>query len=166
MGYFKRPIRRGAARLARLTFVEAAREVRASDWRRCDGLIRSPANSFLRFVIEDPQVGRCGLFRSSELLEDAQDFPLAARSELRAVFRWFDANLPAPRRLPKDAVCWFRSDASKSLERLRALVEFYRLMDHPVWMQATRNPGRVVYRDAYQVAAVPYADRHTTLSAL
>ena len=39
------------------------------------------------------------------------------------------------------------------------------MLGYPVWMQATRNPGRVVYQDDYQVAAVPYADRRTTASA-
>jgi hypothetical protein len=33
-------------------------------------------------------------------------------------------------------------------------------------MQATRNPGRVVYRDEYQVAAVAYPDRRVTSGAV
>ena len=79
---------------------------------------------------------------------------------------WFNANLPVPRRLPKNAICWLRADAGESLDRLRTLIEVYRLMGHPVWTQATATPGRVVYRDDFQVAAVPYPDRRTTSTAM
>ena len=165
MGYFKRSIRRAAARRSRLAFVTAACQIRLADWQQCDPSAPPAADSFLRFVVERPSIGRVGLLRSS-CIDNANDLPAATRSELRAVLRWFDANLPVPRRLPRSAVCWFRADADESLQRLRVLVEIYRLMGYPVWMQATRNPGRVVYRDEYQVAAVPYADRRTTSSAM
>ncbi len=165
MGYFKRPVRRSVARRTKHAFLEPARDILAADWQQCDPSVRPAADSFLRFVVELPSIGKVGLFRSSESIEKDEDLPAATRSELRAVFRWFNANLPVPRRLPKSAICWFRADANDSIERLRALVEVYRLAGHPVWMQASRNPGRVVYRDEYQVAAVPYADRRTTSSA-
>jgi hypothetical protein len=162
MGYFKRPIRRGPARLKRLAFLNPTRGVRAADWRQCDPAIPPQAGSFLRFVVERPRVGKVGLFRWSRSVDGAADVPAAAQSVLRATFRWFNANLPVPRRLPRNAICWFRADANESLARLRTLVEIYRLVGYPVWVQATRNPGRVVYRDEYQVAAVPYPDRRTT----
>ena len=165
MGYFKRPIRRSAARRSRLVFARSAPVIRIADWQRCDPTVPPAADSFLRFVVEQPSIGRVGLFRSDGI-ENARELPAAARSELRGVLRWFEANLPVPRRLPRSAVCWFRADADESLARLRVLVEIYRLMGYPVWMQATQNPGRVVYRDEYQVAAVPYADRKTTSSAM
>lgn len=166
MGYFKRPIRRSAARLSKLAMLEPAREIRLADWARCDPSVLPAADSFLRFVIDQPNLGAVGLFRSSELVEDCEDLPPAARSQLRAIFRWFNTNLPAPRRLPQSAVCWFRADATESVDRLRTLVEIYRLADRQVWMQATRNPGRVVYQDDFQVAAMPYRDRRRTSSAM
>ncbi len=166
MGYFKRPVRRGSARRTKLAFLEPSREIGSADWRQCNPAVPPTADSFLRFVVELPSIGKVGLFRSSKSVENAEDLPVATRSELRAVFRWFNAKLPVPRRLPRNAICWFRADADESLGRLRALVEIYRVAGYPVWMQATRNPGRVVYRDEYQVAAVPYADRRTTSSVM
>ena len=166
MGYFKRAVRRGASRRSKLAFLEPAREILAADWQQCDPSVPPAADSFLRFVVELPSIGKVGLFRSSKSIENAEDLPAATRSELRAVFRWFNTNLPVPGRLPRSAICWFRTDADESLERLRSVVEIYRLAGYPVWMQATRNPGRVVYRDEYQVAAVPYPDRRTTSSAM
>jgi hypothetical protein len=165
MGYFKRKLHRQTARLERLAFFEPAREICAKDWRHCD-LTSEPAAAFLRFVVDHPADGRIGLFKSSDLVEEAEDLPASARSVLRELFRWFNANLPVPRRLPRNAVCWFRSDATSSLERLRKLIEVYRLMGVQVWMRATQTPGRVVYRDAYQVAAVPYRDRRVTSSVM
>jgi len=165
IGYFGRPIRRGEARAARRRFLEPARQIRIAHWRRGD-LSDLSADSFLRFVVELPGMGIVGLFRSSEILEEAPDLPPAVRSELRSIFRWFNANLPAPRRLPRTAICWFRADATDSIQTLRRLIEFYRMMGHPIWMLATHNPGRIVYRDRMQVAAIPYPDRRTTSSAL
>jgi len=93
------------------------------------------------------------------VLEEDCDFAPTVHLQLRSILKWFNENLPAPRRVPKNAVCWLRSDATDSLRRIRDLVELYRQADRFVWMQVTPNPGRVVYRDAYQVAAVPYRDR-------
>ena len=167
MGYFNRPIRRAAARRAWRTFLEPAKYLPADGWRRCGPRISFTPGGFLRFVVDNPHAGKVGLFRSARIIGgDDDELPPAARSEMRATFRWFNANLPVPRRLPKNAVCWFRADARESLDKLRTLVEIYRLLGRPVWMQATRNPGRVVYRDDYQVAAVPYADRRATSNAL
>ena len=166
MGYFKRPIRRGPARRARLALLEPARGIRPDDWRLCDPGVRPPVDSFLRFVIERPDGSRVGLFRWSRVVHESIDLSPAARSGLRAVFRWFDAHMRVPPGLPKNAVCWLRADAAELVERLRMLAEFYRLAGRPVWMLATRTPGRVVYRDEHQVAAVPYPDRRTTAGTL
>ena len=68
--------------------------------------------------------------------------------------------------MPRNAICWIRSDAAESLKRLRMLVELYRLAGYPVWMQTSQNPGRVVYRDEYQIAAVPYVDQPSTISTM
>lgn len=164
MGYFKRPLRRSEAQADRLAFLEPARELPPHAWRRCGPAVRPAADSFLRFVVEQPGDGAVGLFRCCELLESAEDLPASARSQARAAFRWFTKHLPVPRRLPRNAVCWFRAGAAESLGRIRVLIEVYRMVGRPVWMQATRTPGRVVYQDEYQVAAVAYRDRRRTSS--
>jgi hypothetical protein len=166
MGYFKRPIRRGAARREWLALIGPSRDVPGAGWRRWTPSVPPAADQFLRFVVEDAGAARLGLFRSSDLLDGAEELPAAARSQMRATFRWFNANLAAPRRLPRNAVCWFRADATEALARLRTLIEIYRLAGRTVWMRATLNPGRVVYRDEHQVAAVPYGDRRTTVSVV
>lgn len=159
MGYFKRPIRRRAARASADAFRDASREVAADArrWRR-----RDPA--FVRFVLETPDRGRVGLFQTSDLIEDDEALPLAARSALAAAYRWFNANIPMPPRQRPDAVYWFLESAREPIARLRTIVECHRLAGRPIVMLATRTPGRIVYRDAVQVAAVPYPDRRRTSS--
>jgi hypothetical protein len=166
MGYFKRPIRRSTARHARRALVEPAREIPARGWQRCDDDIVPEPDTFLRFVFEQPGVGKVGLFQASACIDSSDALPAAARSQFRIALKWFNTHLPVPRRLPRTAVCWFRADAAESLTRLRTIVEIYRMAGFPVWMQATTAPGRIVYRDDYQVAAVPYRDRRMTSSTL
>src|SRR4051794_6425294 len=101
MGYFKRPIRRRAARAAADALREATRDVAPGDrrWRR-----RGP--TFVRFVIDAPGRGPVGLFQTSDLLDLDDAIPLPARSALYAAYRWFNANLPVPPRQPPEAVFW------------------------------------------------------------
>lgn len=160
MGYFKRTVRRGAARGARLAFLaDSARAGEASGWRRCDWAERPAVEGFVRFVVELPGVGNVGLFREQEALEEAEHLPAEAWRAGRAALRWFDTHLPVPDALPPEAVCWFRADARGSLRRIWDVVDAYRAAGYVVWMRVTRNPGRVVYRDRYQVAAVGYRDQ-------
>lgn len=166
MGYFKRPVRRCVARAVRNAFLEPTREMPPGKWHRCEKAMRPAAETFLRFVIKLPDAGWIGLFQSSDILEGVEDLSSDARADLARVYRWFDANLAVPRRLPKRAVCWFRADAEECLEHIRELIEIFRLAGYQVWMRTTKAPGRVVYRDQHQVAAVPYSDRRTSASAV
>ena len=63
-------------------------------------------------------------------------------------------------------MCWFRADSVECIQRLRVLIEAYRMAGYAILMQATQTPGRVVYQDDVQVAAIPYPDRHRTPTAL
>ena len=166
MGYFNRPIRRSVAREAWCELIEGTRGVSSGDWQRCGPSITPPADSFLRFVVERPRTGTVGLFRSCDLIGPSAELPAAVRSQVRTAFRWFNSNVPVPQRLPRNAACWFKADAGASLNRLRTLIEAYRMAGHTVYMQATLSPGRVVYRDRYQVAAIPYRDHRMTSNAL
>ena len=61
MGYFNHPIRRGAARKARLEYLEPSRDVCVADWKRCNLSVRPAAESSAAFVI-DHHAGKIGLF--------------------------------------------------------------------------------------------------------
>jgi hypothetical protein len=166
LGDFKRPVRRSAARRERLAHLEPARKIDATRWRSCDGQLSIPRESYLRFVVQQSTGKFVGLFRSDDLLDAATDLPASVRAQVRLTYNWFNENLSVPRRMPRNAVCWFRSDAVESIDRLRVLIEAYRMAGHAILMQATQAPGRVVYQDEMQVAAVPYRDHRKTSSAL
>src|SRR5204862_8175295 len=96
---------------------------------------------------------------------DLRDRGLLAHGEgdwLKYLSQWFDRHLPVPRRFSRsrrphafaNAVCWFRPDADRHLDRVRqlaALLERHGVATHRL---RTERPGYVVYEDAFQVAAV------------
>ena len=159
MGYLKRRIRRSSARRAKLALLDVGRDISPSEWTECSADLISDKTGFLRFVIQTGPGSFVGLFRSSELLEGDESLPPSVRSQTRADFKWFDRHLAAPSRLPQSAVCWFRGDATPVIARIRTLIEAYRMCGHQVLMQGSTDPGRVVYRDAHQVAAIPHGRR-------
>jgi hypothetical protein len=164
MGYFREPIRRRAARAEKLALLEAARDVDLTEWEPAVGVERVARDAYVRFVVCHPERGWVGLFAAGDVLDEPDALPDAARSALRDTLRWFNRNLAVPRRLPRDAVCWFRADATPCLARLRDLIELYRLAGRPVVMRASFAPGRTVYRDGQQVAAVPGGGGRVTSS--
>lgn len=167
MGYFKKQVRRGKARDERRAFVEPARSIDPARWVLCTRRLLRPARDrYVRFVVLNPSGNTIGLFQSSELLRAQTDWPASAKSTCKATFAWFNRAFLVPKRLPATAVCWFRADAVELVERMRTLVELYRLAGYQVLMRTTAAPGRIVYRDEHQVAAVPYTDRHVTSNAV
>lgn len=57
----------------------------------------------------------------------------------------------------RDAVCWFRDDAREFVSRIWDLVALIEYHDVPVRLVKTERPGRIVYRDEYQIVAeTPY----------
>lgn len=82
---------------------------------------------------------------------------------LRRELDWFNAELPRPSRFTvkacgrrwSDGVCWFRDHAREMIVHayaLAALIEDCGVPIEPVW---TRDPGQILYRDAWQVVAKP-----------
>jgi hypothetical protein len=131
-------------------------------WSRDFSLDDVRREEFLRFVV-DLGSGRVGgLFRNSELIEDDVSISRPLQTQFRRAIAWFDHNLPAPQKLPQNAVCWFRADSTQCLKRLEQLIEVFRASRHAVWMQSSTRPGAIVYEDKLQIAAIPYRDRRPT----
>ena len=93
--------------------------------------------------------------------ERSEDTPvlLALRRELD----WFNEWLPVPRRFGvrargrywRDGICWFRDSAREMVVHaftLAALIEDCGVPIERVW---SRDPGQILYRDAFQVVAKP-----------
>ena len=108
---------------------------------------------------------RLGMFRDPSWTVDASRVGEALRLAVCEQLDWFSANLPVPRRrfflvksrrawLP-DGICWFRDDAREMIARGFALAALLGECGLPVSKVATRAPGQILYRDAYQIVARP-----------
>ena len=128
-----------------------------------------PRETVIRFVTQRrdaPDGQRAGIFREAYRLWHAETLPAADRIELRALLDWFNSHLERPPRLAasprphasKTATSWIRASAAMHVAQLRRLAGLVQDASIPVDELLTDRPGYVVYRDAYQVVALPSAD--------
>lgn len=135
-----------------------------------------PPETVIRFVTEwrnapyDEHTGvsghRTGIFRTAYRLWRDRTLEEPARTELRALLNWFNENLAQPEGLAmplradahETAQLWIRASARHHITQLRRMAGIVGGADIPVDELSTTRPGHILYRDAYQVIAVPFAD--------
>lgn len=76
----------------------------------------------------------------------------------RQAMRWFNDELPVPRLGKQNAICWFRASQQEMIDRAFDLIAALRAAGHQVQQLQTDRPGRCLYEDPYQVAAIPWRD--------
>ena len=99
---------------------------------------------------------------------DASRAPAVAeplRVALRHELDWFEANLPVPARdrfrvrsrkvWRPDGICWFVDEAREAIAHAFAVAALLRDCGVEVVKVATRRPGQILYRDAWQIVAKP-----------
>jgi hypothetical protein len=127
------------------------------------------SETYIRFVTErrhSPYGHRTGIFQEAYRLWHADTLAVAHRAEIRALLDWFNDNLERPERLAasprahasKTAISWLRASAHHHLVRLHRLTDLVKEASIAVDELQTTRPGYIVYRDAYQVIALPFAD--------
>ena len=57
-------------------------------------------------------------------------------------------------------MCWFKSSATEHIGRIYELVHILEQRGIYVRVFTTDRPGYIVYEDAHQVVAEPFADLH------
>lgn len=121
--------------------------------------LQSARETYLRFVVgADGDSTSCldGLF---VVLGSLRHLPPSASERMEQLYDWFNAELPCPPfssgKFPVDAVCWFRPSAVRFIQRMWDFANLLREQGQPVRVLKTDKPGRIVYRDEYQVLAVP-----------
>jgi hypothetical protein len=128
-----------------------------------------PRETVIRFVTQRrdlPDGQRAGIFREAYRLWHAETTPAADRVELRALLDWFNTHLDRPQRLTvsppehagKTPISWIRISARDHLAQFRRLAALVNEAGIAIDEVETPRPGYVVYRDAYQVVALPFAD--------
>lgn len=120
---------------------------------------------FFRFAVvwqDGAKKRQQGIFVGMYRLLKSQDLTYDDERVLRDLKQWFNRNLHAPKRLDKDAaIFWFKPNVAGETElwnqavALAALLEKY---GDRLEIISTLRPGKVVYDDAVQIAAVPFND--------
>jgi hypothetical protein len=99
-----------------------------------------------------------GIFWAAAKIEERPNLPESTRDWLIDRSYWFGQHLPVPR-LPdfdQRAIFWFRPQ-SRIVREMWHLVAVLREEGVSVHLRWTRTPGRIVYDDHFQVAAIPFA---------
>ena len=105
-----------------------------------------------------------GPFRlASALCCSRGDTPDPVLLALRRELDWFNEWLPVPRRFGvvakgrkwSDGICWFRDDAREMVGHAYVLAALLAECGVPIERSWTRDPGQILYRDAFQVVAKP-----------
>jgi hypothetical protein len=119
---------------------------------------------YLRFVEgSDSEDGRwmTGVVTATRLLRDEGRLDVYQIEVVDSTYEWLNEHLPCPPFSSKlrsgvwssDAVAWFRPDAKSAITRMWDLVAVLEDHDVPVRILRTRAPGKIVYRDEYQIVA-------------
>ena len=114
-------------------------------------------DSYLRFAVgrNCPTLKeQIGVFHASYDLRQSDELHPDDRDRLLDLRDWFNQNLIAPH-VPERAIFWFRAEATECIGRIWEMVWILKSYDTPVWMMRSHSPGQIVYRDAFQVAALP-----------
>ena len=125
---------------------------------------------YVRFVVakRSPLTGhRLGLFNGIDGVR--QLFSVEQGARYQSIYDWFGGNLPGPTRLTRSrypraadvALSWFKDDAEEFISRMREIAAILDLHGVDTEMLKTERPGYIVYEDACQVAATPFADTPT-----
>jgi hypothetical protein len=117
---------------------------------------------YLRFVVlrPDPDSHQPqGIFQAAFELRDSGKLHPHEQQWIERELGWFREHLHAPKCLERPgterAICWFRPEAARPIERVRSLALLLQEHGYHVKMLASRDPGTIIYRDGFQVVAFP-----------
>jgi hypothetical protein len=125
---------------------------------------------FVRFVssVPDPDNSNepAGLFLVASWVRDRQEAPASELAKLQSLRDWFNDNLDLPRRFSRShrphrrekAIAWFKDSALEHIQRAREIAAIVGKYGYPIRELRTLRPGYVVYEDAFQVIAEPFAE--------
>jgi hypothetical protein len=107
----------------------------------------------------------CGLFGPAYAAARAPAVAEPLRIAIGHELDWFGVHLPAPARerfhvrskkiWRADGICWFVDEAREAIGHAFGLAALLRECGVEVIKVATRRPGQILYRDAWQIVAKP-----------
>jgi hypothetical protein len=124
---------------------------------------------YIRFVIpsrHEDSHRLTGIFYAAGQLLDSGRLSEDEHEWCDEILDWFNCRLPFPDRFSRsrrrhacgEAVCWFRDNAARYIQKVRELAAMLNRRGNSVEMLWTGRPGYIVYEDSYQVVAVPFRE--------
>jgi len=124
---------------------------------------------YLRFVVPETDEGSgraMGVFTAGGILYEEDklyDHEIKLRKQ---ILIWFGNNLEVPDVQASEsnyyskpnAISWFKSGAEIHINKMREYTEVLNSHDIQVKQLITERPGKIVYEDEFQVAAIPFKD--------
>jgi hypothetical protein len=112
---------------------------------------------------------RNGLFVGACDLRDDPETPQYKSAQVAAILEWFGANLPTPTHFNRTrskgryrrntmGLSWFKPTAEAHLQKAQELRVLLEENGYAITILKTDRPGFVVYEDAHQIVAEPFAD--------
>jgi hypothetical protein len=116
--------------------------------------------TYIRFETpfrEDKYREPLGIFRAVPMLEERVDLSTHSQDLLQQSLAWFNSCLPVPSSNDVDsrAIFWYRGQ-SQAVRETWQLVAILREEGVRIRLRKTKMPGRIVYRDDFQIAAIPF----------
>lgn len=124
---------------------------------------------YVRFIVhqrDESSDAPGGVFTAIYDLVDRGELLPHELAWFREMEGWFNEHLKRPARLawsrrpnaPRRALSWFKASATAHVTRMRELVALLEHKDVAVREVRSERPGYIVFEDAFQVAAIPFAD--------
>lgn len=115
---------------------------------------------YVRFVVgtnREAPGSQAGVVTELRMLRDDGGLADYEVDHINELFGWINDELPCPpfkeSRWSKDAICWFKDSAQDVISRIRDMIAILEIHGRPVRMIVTKDPGRILYEDPYQVVA-------------
>jgi len=118
---------------------------------------------YIRFVVgTDSEDHRrmTGIFVETRLLCERGALQTYEIERLQEINDWFNEHLPVPpfssEYLLHKGSCWFKATADDAIKKIWEVVVLLKEHDVPVRVMRSKNPGKVLYEDNFQVVAEEY----------
>nr|WP_070960257.1 hypothetical protein [Hyphomonas sp. Mor2] len=105
---------------------------------------------------------RGGIFRTAYTVRDAEDTRAHDADAINHHLDWFVTHLKIPRESDWNyrAIFWFKDSAREPIDHIWAMKHLLKANGYWIDVVKTQRPGRIIYEDDWQIAAVPWRDAH------
>lgn len=120
---------------------------------------------FIRFVVgndDEHHTWLTGIITEARILRDSNLLEMYQVERLEGIYLWLNENIPCPpfstSNWSRNAISWFKDDAGECIQKMWEIVSLLKEHDVPVRMLLSKNPGKTLYEDKYQIVVEEYKE--------